>query len=202
MTERRTLDFSARFEEWWDPVLTGGSDDSGLTRFLAARVSASRGETLDFEMTYEPPLETSVVHARFAGEGWEATLQDGSRVSGARKDRGLGDRGVSFLLEPTRVLEHSEVVERAVGSDGLEVLELREGEYVEVVDRDGRLVRFEEPRGAWLLLADDVVVGGADTYVATLDAEAGVLRRWDALGGGRLLRRIELVDVTAAPEPG
>jgi hypothetical protein len=205
---------SARFEEWWDSsmaaeatpdaeTITAGS----LCLVTAADVSVSRRPTLnrdvtawrvpsiDFTMRYEPLPGTRVTEAVFVGTGWSATMCDGTSLNGQRRDREFGDRGVGFLLDPGRVLEHADVLSDEPAPHGRRILRLREPEVSSVFDRDGVLVRFSEPTGPWLRLADDVVVLGADSYEAVIEPEAPVVWRWDALQDQRVIRRLVLTDV-------
>lgn len=204
---------SARFREWWDRALVAESaevpaasgqvapsGDASLVLIGAAEVTASRsGPHLDFSMLYEPLPHARFGEAHFIGDRWKATLRNGKQLQGRRGgSRDLGDRGVSFLLDPSPILEHSDLLGSQTLAEGTRALQLREPLVSSVVGRDGKLVKFKKPSGPWLHLADDVVVANADRYHAILDPAADILRQWDALHGERILRRLELIDVSLA----
>jgi hypothetical protein len=158
-------------------------------------VTAWRFPAIDFTMRYEPLPGTRVTEAAFVGTGWSATMRDGTSLNGERRDREFGDRGVGFLLDPGRVLEHADVLSDEPAAHGRRILRMREPRVSSMFDRDGVLVRFSEPTGPWLRLADDVIVLGADGYEAVIEPEAPVVWRWDALQDQRILRRLVLSDV-------
>jgi hypothetical protein len=210
MTYGRWSVLSAGFREWWDqalvtepsevpaaPTRPAPAGEASLLLVVAAAVTAWRGTHLDFEMVYEPLHGSRFAQAQFIGDRWEATDRNGKHLHGTRHGgRDFGDRGLSFLLEPGSILRQGDIRESRTLADGTRALSLREPRVLSVIGRDGKLVRFKKPAGPWLHLADDVVVGNADSYRAILDPAAEILLRWDAVHGNRVLRRLELIDVT------
>jgi hypothetical protein len=188
---------SARFEEWWDETLVADPARSGpLVIVVAGQVEAATAS--DFSVAYDELPGSRYAVAEFSGERWRATRTDGTRLEGVRgSERELQEAGVAFLLDPRRVLEHSEVL----GDDtqaGTRRLTVREPQASTVTTRSGHLVDFGKAQGVWRHIADDVSFRGADTYEAVQDVASGVLLRWDALCGSRILRRLQLVDVATS----
>jgi hypothetical protein len=200
-------DLSARYEERWDETLVAepaaintqrDADAGPLVLRVGAQVEAVRhGRQLDFSVTYDHLPHLRYTRAEFIGDRWRATRRDGTHLEGIRgSEHDFQEAGISFLLDPQGILDHSEVLSEEAYPDGTRRLRLREPQVATVVTRSGHHVDFGRPQPRWRHIADDVSFHGADAYVAVVDPASGLVLRWDALKGARILRRLELVDVT------
>ena len=197
---------SARFEQWWDETLvadpavveTQDNADAGpLVLIVAADVTADRVDgRLDFCVTYDSLPHSRYSKAEFIGDRWRATRRDGTQLEGLRGgEQEFAEAGVAFLLDPQAILDRGEVLDEHLEAGGRRHLRLREPQEPTATLSSGEVVDFGKPQGHWRLIADDVAFHGADAYVAVQDVTTGLLLRWDALRGDRLLRRFQLDNV-------
>lgn len=188
---------SARFEEWRDAALVAAAAGAEPVLVTAGTVRAERtGSRTDVCVRYDDLPDLTFSRIELSGDRWRAALRDGTEVERARTDeRNYQETGILFLLDPGDVLLHSEVLDERVLADGTRELRLREPQEAVVMTRDGHLVDYGKPQPRWRHIADDVSFSGADAYVAVQEPAHGLLVRWDALQGDRLLRRFAFVDV-------